>query len=250
MGDRTLTIVLNGDVPLKKFEITIRSFYDIVYGLTDELAPNAGVEWMVVALEAGSATATVEAISDDSRVVSRIVDAYTEVGRALRDRAPIHYSDRVKKAARDVTRVLNDHITSLRFETSIEDIYISAQYSEDARPTYSYAIGSIKGTVEALSRRYGVRFTLYDAIFDRPINCYLESGHEDEVRDYWGKKVFVSGLVTRDSDTGKPIAIRKVAQIRPAQSSTPGSYRNARGAIRLDQGETSDGIIRKIRDAE
>jgi hypothetical protein len=144
---------------------------------------------------------------------------------------------------------LNGKITSIRFETPIEDVMISGHYlgsgEQGKLPVYSF--GTIKGTVQTLSRRRGVRFTVYDAIFDRAISCYLKEGQEDEIKDYWGKTVLVSGLVGRDGETGKPFAIRDISQIRLVESSAPGSYKLARGILQLKEGETPESVIRAVR---
>ena len=86
---------------------------------------------------------------------------------------------------------------------------------------------------DTLGRRRGVRFTLYDALFDKPIICVLPDGQEALVRDHWGRKVLVSGRISRDGETGKPYAIRDIIRIEPAEVSEPGSWRNAIGSLRL-----------------
>jgi hypothetical protein len=110
----------------------------------------------------------------------------------------------------------------------------------------TYAYGRLKGTIQTLSMRRGVHFTLYDVLFDRPVNGYLKEGQQELIREYWGKKVFVSGRICRDPDTGKPLNIRDVSEIEVVNSK-PGGFRRAIGIIELKQGETPEEIIRGIR---
>lgn len=247
MADQTLTFALNGDVPLPLFASAMQHFNSLVDNLSAEIAGNEKIEWVIDELESGSAIATVKGVSDNVGALSAIIDAYLVVGRALQKNAPIPYSERVSRPAREISKILNGKITSVRFETPHEDIVISGHYEEGKQPTR--AIGSIKGVVESLSRRRGIRFTIYDSVTDRPISCYLGRGEENKIKDFWGKKVLVSGVVSRDADTGKPFAIRGITDVQLVKSSAPGSYRNARGILQLNDGDTASSVIRRLRDA-
>ena len=228
----TLTLALNGDVPLGEFANAMDCFSSLVDELSSEIAGKAKIEWVIDSLEAGSAVATVRGRTDSPNILDAIATAYTQIGKSLQTNQPIPYSDKVNKPARSIVDLLNRKITSVRFETEKEDVLIASPYREggpEAKPTY--AIGTIKGTVESLSRRRGVRFTVYDVLFDRPIACYLKEGQEGKIKDFWGKKVYVAGLIGRDVDNGKPFAVRDIIEIAPVESSEPGSFRNARGVI-------------------
>lgn len=251
MAEQTLTMALNGEVPLPEFARAIGHFNALVAGLSSDIASGITIEWIIDELAAGSAVTTIRGVSEDTRILSAIVDAYSEVGKALQTNKPIPYSERVSKPARSLIEMLNGKITSVRFETAKEDIVISSHYAEGDKerkePTHS--IGTIKGVVESLSRRRGIRFYIYDVLFDRPIACYLRDGEEEKIKDFWGKKISVSGRISRDADTGKPFAIRDITQIKPVENSIPGSYRNARGVLSLREGETPASVIRDLRDA-
>jgi hypothetical protein len=248
MANDTLTLALNGDVPLAEFSAAMSHFNTLVTSLSSEIAGKEQIEWVVDTLETGSAIATVRGISEQTQLVESVVLAYGVVGKALQNREPIPYSDQVSKSARALTELMNGHITSVRFETQKEDIIVSSHYAS-AKPMApaSYSFGSLKGSVQTLSRRRGVKFTLYDVLFDRPISCYLKDGQEDMIRDYWGKKVSVTGRIGRDTESGKPFAIRDIVTISPVKSSEPGSYRLARGVLQLAEGETPEGVIRGLR---
>ncbi len=231
MDEQTLTLALNGDVPLREFASAMHYFNSLVVGLASEIAGQAKVEWVIDSLEAGSAIATVRGVTDTPIVLDAIVTAFLRVGKALQAHQPIPYSDKVKQPAQSIVELLNGKVTSVRFETPTEDVLVASHYRDGVPVKPTYSVGTLKGVVEALSRRRGIRFTIYDALFDRPIACYLKDGQEDKVKDFWGKKVLVTGLIGRDAESGKPFAIRKVTQVSPAESSEPGSYRHARGII-------------------
>lgn len=251
MANDTITLALNGDVPLAEFAAAMSHFDALVSNLSAEVAGKDQIEWVVDALETGSAIATVRGISEQAQLVESVVLAYGVVGKALQKREPIPYSEQVSKPARALTELVNGHITSLRFETPKEDVIVSHHYAAvAATASASYSFGSLKGWVQTLSRRRGVKFTLYDVLFDRPISCYLKDGQEDMIRDYWGKKVSVTGRIGRDAESGKPFAIRDIVAINPVKNSEPGSYRLARGVLQLAEGETPEGVIRELRDGQ
>jgi hypothetical protein len=113
-----------------------------------------------------------------------------------------------------------------------------------------YAHGQVKGTVQTLTSRGGLRFTLYDAIFDKPISCYLDEGQEHIMRGAWGKKVVVSGSIGREPEQKRPVVVRHILKIDVLDDTPPGDYRHARGALLYEEGnEKPEVIIRGIRDA-
>lgn len=246
MQNDTLTLALEGDVSLEDFAKAMENFSALVNGLTAEIARDASIEWVVDALAGGSAIATVKGDTDSPDKLYAIVSAYSIVGNSLKTRQVIPYPDRVKTPALNLTKLLDGKITSLRFETASEDIIIESQYKTDHPLQPSYAYGRLKGTIHTVSDRRGIHFTLYDVLFDRPINCYAKTGQEELVRKYWGKKVFVSGTVARDPENGRPFAIRDVTEIQVAESK-PGGFRRAQGVLKLGKGQTPEGLIHKLR---
>ena len=120
----TLTLALNGEVPLSEFAKAIGHLNDLVRALSNELVTDTAVEWLIENLESGSAIATVRGYSDTPEAVSKVVQAYEIVGVHLQSNTPIPYSGRVSESAHALTKVLNGQITSLRFETVNKDIVV------------------------------------------------------------------------------------------------------------------------------
>jgi hypothetical protein len=246
MGNDTLTLALNGDVSLHQFAEAMQYFNALVKGLTAEIARDASIEWVIDTLEAGSATATVKGETDRVDSLAAVIAGYSTVGNALHAHEPIPYSDRVRAPAQKLTDLLDGKITSLRFETASEEYLIESYVEGKPELKPSYAYGRLKGIVQTLSARRGIKFILYDVLFDRPISCYLKEGQEERIRPFWGKKVFVSGKIGRDPETGKPFVMREISAIEPVESRT-GGFRRASGIIELGKDETSETIIRAIR---
>ncbi|OQY89689.1 MAG: hypothetical protein B6D41_10360 [Chloroflexi bacterium UTCFX4] len=245
MDNDTLTLALNGEVPLQEFAQALNYFNALVQGLSNEIAHDAAIEWVIDTLEAGSAITTVKGETEQMERLAAVITGYATVGKALHTHQPIPYSDKVRIPAQNLTKLLNGHITSLRFETSYDDYIVEsrAEGKPALKPTYAY--GRLKGIVQTLSARRGIRFTLYDVLSDRPIAGYLKESQEELIRPYWGKKVYVSGKIGRDPKTGRAFAIREISDIQAVESK-PGGFRRARGILDL-AGETSESITAALR---
>ena len=93
--------------------------------------------------------------------------------------------------------------------------------SDTMTPTLQpVAYGGVTGRIQTLSSRGGLRFTLFDTLFDRAVSCYLAEGQEELMRDVWGRMAVVEGLVTRDRATGRPQVIRSVRGVTVVRGAT------------------------------
>jgi hypothetical protein len=249
--NNTLTLRLEGDVPLELFATAMRNFSELVVQLSNSVAIDAKIEWIIEDLRAGSAAATIVGMSHEADAIASVVAAYEAVGVALEMNTPIPYNDKVQRAAKGITSVLNGKITSISFETATADATIvSAAVEKKDKPKNRYTYGTVKGDVETLSRRRGFKFTLYDTLFGKAVNCYFTAAQEDIVRNIWGKRVIVSGKIGRDTE-GRPQVVREIHDVREVVPSAPGSYSKARGILSsVAGGERAEDIIRRVRDGE
>ena len=250
MAKDTLTFALEGDVSLEQFASTINNFNTFLNSLSNEVAGGAKVEWVIEELYSGSAVATLHGKYEDIRIVESIVDAYENIGEYLANGKEIPYSSNVKRCAQNLTNVLNGKISTIRFETPSIDIAISGKsHFGDIAPSMKYSHGTIKGIIQTLSKRKKLYFTIWDSMFDRPVNCYLKEGQEETMRNVWGKRAIVSGKVGRQAETGKPVVIRDVRYIRTLEEAIHGSYKRAKGIIPWVEGdELPEDVIRRLRD--
>jgi hypothetical protein len=248
----TITLGLSGEVLIEDFAKAIDGLKDLVNALADEYAHGAKIAWDVYSLEAGSAFATFQGVAEEAAGdgVQRVVEAYVQIGQTLESGGKLPYSPQIDRAVRRITGVLNGRIDSVRFETDETEAIIYSKLARRARAAHDYyAYGAIEGRVQTLSSRTGLRFILYDA-FARAIPCYVSEGNEDMLRDAWDKWVVVEGRIRRDP-TGKPVSIRKVANIEVIEDEgEPGGYRRTRGAVPVGpDGLSPEEAIRRLRDA-
>ncbi|OGN89732.1 MAG: hypothetical protein A2158_06190 [Chloroflexi bacterium RBG_13_46_14] len=250
MAKETITLALEGDVSLVEFAKAISNLNLLLNQLSKEVNRDADVEWIVDELYAGSAVTTLRGVNGDLSSVENVVNAYENIGESLQSGRNINYSTITQRYARDLVSVIDNRVTFVRFETPEKDFVIASRPTKDIQEVIKYAWSSVKGTVETLSHRKRLSFTLWDTLYDRPVSCYFKEGQEDIMRDTWGKKAVVSGRVGRRTETGRPIVIRDVKQIRIVEGLEPGSYRKARGVFPwTPDSELPEDIIGRLRSA-
>ncbi len=253
MANDTATLALNGEISLRLFVEGMRHFLGLIDALTSEVSDRRVVEWLVDALADGSAITTVrgEPLSQrGEESVGRVVRAYGEVGRALEEGRPIPYSDRVVREAESLVNLLNGQLTSLRFETSeLEATVVSPSVERRVKTAYLRAFGAVEGRIQTVTNRRGLRFVLYDTLYDHPVSCYLDEGQEALMRDAWGHHAFVEGWISRDAVTGQPVAIRHITSVVLVPEPRAGGFEAARGILH-PSAETipAEEAIRRVRD--
>jgi hypothetical protein len=250
MAKDTITLALNGDITIQSFAAAISNLQTLVQELTKELGGENKVEWFIQDLQTGSATATIRGEADVLTQVEKVVDAYYEVGKALESGQRPNFKDPVVKAARGITNILDKQVTSIRFETADNDAVIYRQPSTLApRVGITKAYSAIEGRVQTLTNRKGLRFTLFDVLHDRAVSSYLEEGQEETMREAWGKRVIIEGEVTRDTLSGRPIAMRRITSVKILPEVKRGSYLSARGIAPMKDGALlPETVIRQLRD--
>ena len=253
MPNNKLTFEIGGEIELKDLEKGISLFTRLVNALT----PRDGVMWIVHDLQPGSARLTLEGKAADEADVERVVRDYEIIGRHMSngtsDYAPAIFA-KGKKRAMKAAYAIRDFAVSgtvdyWRFETESDDFTIYPIDATPPRASSSISIGEVTGRVQTLSNRGGLKFTLYDDIYDKAVECHLQSGREDIMREAWGRRANVIGVITRDA-IGKPTSIKEIANVELIAEVPPGDYRQARGAIPWKPGDMlPEEVIRKMRDA-
>lgn len=249
MAKETITLSLDGDIPIDLFAKVMGHFSALVESLSDEIVGSEQIEWQIANLAAGSATATIRGFHHDINQITRVVLAYEAVGRSLEGNAPIPYSEDVARNAYAITSVLNGHIKAVSFITDEVATLVSAHHEispNDERIAYS--LGVITGRVDAIWSR-PTKLGVYDSLFNRVVYCYLENEQHELARQAWGAVVAVTGMVRRDAETGRPIEVRQVKSVEIRESARLYSFRQARGALSWQEGdEPAEVLIRQVRD--
>ena len=247
MAKDTLTFELGGRVEIASFADAISAFRRLVIALTPK---NAGVTWVVEDLQPGSAVVTLRGEAIDPGAVERIVDDYEKIGAALESHEDLPLTNARVLSAAGAVQNLTSVAEYVRFETSDIDhtVYRNGYTANRVPPTVS--VGAITGRIQTLSNRAGLRFNLYDTLHDKAVACYLTAGQEELMREGWGRRAMVTGRISRDQRSGRPVAVRQIVRLDILDDAEPASYLNARGAVRWEPGSRlPEDIIRGLRDA-
>lgn len=259
-------LVMTGRVDVVDYGHGVLGFADLMAELDKQFGNSRADKWIVDALEVvpsdneGWVRTGVRGeweTPEDKEAVEKVVAAYEDVGRASANGQPLmRFSSGVQRSVRDIRHIINGHIRGVRFETTRTefDVYglddTAALVLAKQAPVRALqpAFGAIRGRVDAMSRRGGLRFTLYDYNDDRPISCYMDKGNEELMRDIWGKIVVVEGTVRRDPLTGLPTAIRQVTNIGTLDVAPTWDFARARGAVQSKPGDPlPEQTIRRMR---
>ena len=248
MAESTITFELGGRVDLNGFAEGVAAFRRLVAALTPR---RAGIVWVIDDLQPGSATTTLRAEKGQPKAIAQVVTDYEKIGAALaagrQDLLAVGY--RVNRAAATIKN-LADTMEYVRFQTPDNDYTIYPDGDRRAGPTATVSIGVVTGRIQTLSNRNGLRFNLYDAVHDKAVACYLGAHQTELIREAWGCRAAITGRITREAQTGRPIAIRQITDIETLGEPAPGSYRQARGAVPWQPGDLlPEDAIRRLRDA-
>ena len=246
MAQNTITFEIGGQVDIKQLEKGFTAIRRLIVSLTGR----AKVEWVVEDLQAGSAITTLRGEGDKPAVTEQIVSEYEKFGKALQNKEDIPGINKSQLNAVNAVKKLAASVDYLRLETQESNFFVYGNGNVPAKPATTVAIGAVTGRVQVLSNRGRLRFNLYDTIHDKAISCYLRQGQEDLMREAWGQRAMVSGQVTREADTGRPITVRQILDVEILKDAPPRSYLEARGAVPWRPGDMlPEDVIRELRDA-
>ena len=241
----TLTFTVQGRIEIADLDVAIQKFHRLVKALTPK---KAGVSWLVEELSASSAIATLRGEANDISVVEEVVDSYEEIGESLQRGVPLssRFSKTVLKAAEDLAGMAVGR--GVRLSTPDREFLLSANGADPKEEGKVVSLGVVTGRIEMLSSRSGLRCNLYDSVFDKAVECFLNEGQEERMREAWGRRAIVSGRVSR-GPSGRPLSIHAISGIEVLPEIEPGTFRQARGVLPWKPGqETGDLTVRRLRD--
>ncbi|GAC1400335.1 MAG: hypothetical protein NVSMB65_18180 [Chloroflexota bacterium] len=212
MTGTTLTLTLDGEITLQEFADALRKVDALLDALVVDVTEAPSIAWLITDLRAGSATLTLSGQAGEEDAAERVAHALVAVVRALRHQRPIAYGPRVVRRAHDLEAAISGRLAALHVETE-EDAVVLQRQGSAAEVAYLGAYGAVDGRIETLTSRRDLRFTLFDAVFDRGVSCSLPEDRRDLIRDAWGRRAIVEGWVSRDPYSGRPLAIGHITAI-------------------------------------
>ena len=251
MAAETITLVLDGDIGLDDYQTAIKSLRDLVHELHEAVVSGAVIDWYIERLDTGSAVTTLRAEARCVDAFGSISAAYLSIGEAIEGNRPIPYGQRIQYPALTIANLIDGRVTGVRFETALAEaiIHERPQRNRIVQEPKLVSRGAVAGVIQTLSNRKGLRFTLYDTLHDRAVSCYLRAEQDEIMRDVWGKRAIVEGMINRDPRSGRAISIRQITNVEVMTEREPGAYRRARGVSPRRGDDKPEDLIRRVRDA-
>lgn len=251
--ENTVTLRLGGLVSVDEFAERAELWARMLAALAQEESRESQIRWQIADLSYSSAILTAEPQTEDPVVrerLPRLVDHYLAVAREVQS----GHDDPNRPLLRLVHNLIEKATpeADITFETPEDEVtFEGAMRPLDMKPTdHTATLGTVRGRVETLSQHRGLRFTIYDLLTDRAVSCYIEPGHEEQLRDAWGRLADVTGMVKRDSRSSRPVSIRRVSRVEVIPDRDPDTYLRARGIVTPKEGAPKSGdLLRQLRDA-
>jgi hypothetical protein len=256
MAKDTVSLALEGEVSLEQFAVAVQRFQELIRSLSREVIPDrpSQARWVIDFLDAGSAALAARGVGGRPGEVEAVIDAVDLLASAAELQRPLPFSEATHVKVEQLTALLNGAISELRLGAADKSYVITAPDSQNIPPMVGSnlpmeTIGAVTGRVETLAHRT-MRFSLYELLEDKRVDCFLRQGQEPLVANVWGKLAVVEGLVKRDARSGKPVSVRDISAVQSFDDPEPGRWRSSAGIAPGPITPTPEDTIRRMRDDE
>lgn len=266
-----LSIRLGGELTIDKTSDAFARFTKVLE--TPGKTHNANIRWILAGLEYGSACVTAKIVPLDTKSEQCIPAMYrnsiqiaSQIAKGNGNRTDPPYpigsgkpieqnraqnhsnrTDPLYDAMRELAK-LTSVKNPITFATPIGSVVLTNPLedadSKSGEPN-TVSLGTVRGRVETLSHHGDLSFSLYELATDRAVTCHIDQSFKGKMRNVWGHIADVTGTISRDAYTGRPLLIRRVLSVDVIEEGKPDDYLKARGAITL--AEPAEIVIRRMR---
>lgn len=210
-------------------------------------------------LTSGSALVTSSIMFDAEGPARQFTSDFTKVGAVARGDNVVAFPKGLQEAANRLRSVAAADTSGITIASEADDVLIlpSTDMLDEhvasprlASPSPSMeTYGALRGKLQSVSSRSGLKVVLYDDLFDKAVRCSLTEEQHETVRELWDKHVIVEGLIRRDSETGRPLSISNIWAIREdVRGLASQAWANAYGVLSGVEPEVPvEESIRKVR---
>jgi hypothetical protein len=237
-----LTLDLEGNLPLEKFERAVVAFFDLIKEVTKEaLRENQQIRWTVT-VRAGSAILNAiphyaEDVAPQAREILYAVPSGIKAIEKGAKEAPKYFNREAIRAVKKLGSLQGlkpTDITAVKIRSVSEKAVVtpkSVVVADSLIGGQRQSYGAIEGKMQTITDRDGFRFVVYDSLYDHRVDCFFDEELMDKALANFRKRVRVSGLVQYDR-AGEPVSIKvdDIYVFRP-NSELP-SVREMRGILK------------------
>jgi hypothetical protein len=214
-------IVLAFDGPVVSpdtFKRAVNAFIELLKAVSNEAAGDGKkIQWNM-SVEKGSNVLIARPVPDveTTRASSLVIRALPDGLRRLEKgtpTSPSYFDEKALRAAKDLASIKDGNAKSLDY-LQIRSYGKPCEVSERTVSSIGrllggqhQALGSIEGRLQTITDRGTLQFVVYDSLFDKGVNCFMDDKIVDQAIKAWRKRVAVSGMVQYDKE-GHPVSIR------------------------------------------
>jgi len=223
--DNAVTLDFDGNlISPETFRRAVNAFVDLIREVSKEVSGSSTkIQWNI-SVASGSRLVIARPVPDPAtqRKSHEAVAAINSGVRRLEKGTttnPIFFTENALRAARELAS-LQDKDSKTVMYVRIRTNGQAAELTQNAVKSTSALMGGqhqalscIEGKLQTISERGSFQFVVFDDLFDRGVNCFIDEEMMKEALTHFGKRVAVLGMVQYDRD-GRPVSI-KVQTIKP-----------------------------------
>ena len=220
MGTTPLMLRVDAEeISPDQFIAALNDFLGLAYDMERELAPSRErvLRWRLVHLGMGSWDAGIEAepLEDAADIGPNVATAImTGLPRIQAGERPDEFTDEMLERVRRMATLVGNGTRAIYVDApTLPQTYaitaVTAARIEAVSAQGYTSIGTIEGTLEAISLHGRPTFTVYDAVTGRAVRCEFQPNMRKRVIAALGFKVAVHGKLRRDG-VGRPNHVREV----------------------------------------
>ena len=214
----TLTLELGPErVPYREFRRAVTAFVGLLGEVAEEACGDAeAVHWEI-------------SVSEGSLLIRADVPATMDADAATRVR------DTVRRPPQRLRRTLNRFpraapVTRLLTGEDRRDILVEEHEDVERHPSQIAEYGTVEGTLDTLSARGRLHFTISEPIWNMAVQCTVPDELVETMRGMWRQRVAAHGVVHYDRE-GLPTSIRaEEVELFPYDETPIGEYRGVLAA--------------------
>jgi hypothetical protein len=228
----SLTVDIDGSsLPFDKFRKAQEEIAVLLREVEQKLAEDkrSSVSWVVSSITSGSVHLTLEGIPTDEVQPYNINEVITTVETGLaeleeRPERPLFFSDRALESAKALAELVGKDIVGIQVGSNSHKVnltkHLVANVDELIGARYK-SFGSVEGVLKFITIHRKPAFRIYDLLTDRSVACYFPSDFLDKIKNAFGKRVSVYGLI-RSREDGEKVSIKvEEMEVFPSEGELP-----------------------------
>lgn len=216
VGGNSVTLDFDGTVVTPDtFRRLVSAFVDLLNAVTDKAAGGGKRAVWNMGVSEGSRLVTATAVADRAteQVAQRVIRAIPDGLRRLEKGTPVPpdlFDQRALRAARELASIPKERkLTYVTFHAAGNPVLLSEKSADTAVKLLGQhqALGSVEGKLQTISERGTLQFVVFDSLYDKGVNCFMDEGIMEQAMQAFRKRVVVTGMVQYDQE-GRPVSIR------------------------------------------